>query len=144
MTCKDSRTLAFKFSDFPYLKDVVFDARRSPFYVVEYQLTPLLVNNPDPGRSLRKITIIMVMNGEFFEATEQDSARELQDLILSEPYKSVQLEFRITHANINLVAETEEYVRQEFSRVLGENAEPRFQLSITGKHRAEFSRLDVY
>ena len=84
------------------------------------------------------------MNCKFFEATEQDYARELQDLILSGPYKDVQLEFRFMYTKINLVAETEEYVRQEFSRVFGEKDDPRFQLSITGKHRAEFSRLDVY
>ena len=143
MACKDPKASMFKFSDFPYLKDVTFFAQFL-FYVAKYRLTPLLTKNPDPGRSLRKITLITSTNGESVEGTEQDYARELQDLILSGPYKSVQLEFRIMHAKINLVAETEEYVRQEFSRVFGEKDDPRFQLSITGKHRAEFSRLDVY
>ena len=118
----------FKFSDFPHLEDVTFFGE-SLLFLAKYDLTPLLTNNPDPGRSLRKITIIASMNGGSAEWTEQDYARELEDLILSEPYKSVQFEFRI-HTKINLVAEMEKYVRPMFSRVLGE---PQFQLSITGK-----------
>ena len=89
MACKDSGASMFKFFDFPYLKDVIFFARFL-FYLAKYQLTPLLAKNPDPGRSLRKITIITDGFGSV-KGTEQDYTRELQEFILSEPYKSVQL-----------------------------------------------------
>ena len=126
MACKDSDASIFKFSKFPYLKDVTLKTYRGLVEAAEYRLTPLLANNPDPGRSLRKITLIasMLHYHDLSEEYKQDYARKLQNDILSKPYKDVQFEFRVMHTKINLVAETEKYVRQEFLRVLGENAEP--------------------
>ena len=69
MACEDCDVSTLKFSDFPYLKKITFFGK-SLFDIAKYWLTPLLVNNPNPGRSLRKITIIASMNGEFFEETE--------------------------------------------------------------------------
>ena len=133
----------YKFSDFPHLKDVTITTGLLKDFTCN-GLMRLMEKNLDPGPTLRKITLMFSgANGYFGE--KEDSIKDLQRLILSEPYKSVKWEFKLLRVKLNLLAEMEKYIRQKFPRVLGHNeAGPRVRLSLTGRLRcAQSSRLDT-
>ena len=124
-----SRSTKFKFSDFPCLKDATID-QPSAFRFARNSLLKLLGENLDPGSALRRITLTIL---DVHEAEEESSVEKLQDIILSEPYSTVQWEFKIMRSKIHLVEDVKTHVCREFSRVLGNRGGPRVRLSVTGK-----------
>ena len=101
-----SRSTKFKFSDFPCLKDATIDQPLA-FRFASNSLLKLLGENLDPGSALRRITLTIL---DVHEAEEDSSVEKLQDIILSEPYSTVQWEFKITRSKIHLVEDVKTHV----------------------------------